>query len=252
MNLRPASADSYFFGGVALPIKEALRGIRHVVMVARDVAICFKDRLPDSLRSFGTAVIMRFDRFAAKVDRNSSLAVHRFLDPAISRDAETAAFSRLISRDAAAILFAKVAYDNLKLTIPYICRNTELHESFFVSEMLAAFAYRKAAKGFPDTSDDIEKAALLLSSMCHSGVIRTAVSANAFRSSDDAIRGLAGMANFATVLWLVVARDCTPEGEEGLLFACCDLAIVLAPQIDEAGEDSTRLNALLNTHADMV
>lgn len=249
---RPVLTGNYFFGGVALPVKEALRGVRHVLLSVRGAALRSGDRLPRPLRAFGGEAAGRLDRLAARVDRNSSLVAHRYLDPAISRDAETAAFSRLVQHGDAAVLFAKVAYDNLKLTVPYMCRNAERQESFFISEMLAAMAYRKAARRFAGRDDDIEKAALLLAAMLRTGVVRTAASANAAQSSEQAVRRLARMATFATVLWLVVARDCTPQGEEKLLFACCDLAIVLAPEIDAAGDDGGQLAALLKTHAGMV
>ena len=252
MSERHALADHHFFGALALPIKDLLRGIRHVLLGIRNQVSCLKNRLPRSLRRLGDMLIGRIDGLAARVDRNSSLVIHRYLDPEISRDAETAAFSKLIQREEAPMLFAKIAYENLKSTTDYLCRTAEHHDRFFISEMFAALAYRKAAQAFGDTETDLEKASVLLSSLLQTGPVRTASSTNAAVSPDEDVRQLARAASFAIVLWLVVARDCTPEGEEQLLFACADLSLAIIDRIEEAGEDSAELHMLLTEHVEVV
>lgn len=247
-----APLEVLLFHTVALPLKEALRGIRHILRAVRDRVACVLSALPNRVRPLGSAAVKQFDRVADRVDRRSSYLAHRYFDPQIAPDAETAALSKLIKRDDAAVFFAKVAYDNLKLVTAYICHSLGHEENYFISEMLAALAFRRAESRFATTTSDREKAGLLLASMYQTGILRTSASANAAKSADASVEKLARIAGFSTMLWLNVEKDCAPEGEEALLFACCDLAIAIADDIVSAGDDAEELTELLSANAGLV
>lgn len=247
-----APLEVLLFHTVALPLKEGLRGVRHILRAIRDRVACVLSSLPDKLRPFGSAAVKQFDRIADRVDRRSSYLAHRYFDPQIAPDAKTAAFSKLIKRDDAAVFFAKVAYDNLKLVTAYICNSLEREENYFISEMLAALAFRRAEARFAGATSDREKAGLLLASMYQTGILRTSASANATKSTDASIEKLARIAGFSTMLWLNVEKDCAPEGEEALLFACCDLAIAIADDVMSAGDDAEKLTDLLSLNSGLV
>lgn len=252
MDHRSEAGPERYLRGMALPVKDALRGVRYGLQSFRDAAVSLQSRLPGPLNTLGAAAIDRLDRVATEVDRNTSLVVHRYLDPLIARDAETAAFSNLIAHPNAPLLFARIGYDNLKPLIAYICKNYDHEESFFISEMLAAIAWQRAAAAMDETNDDTKKAALLLVSMSATGVVRTTTSANAARSSVDVTHKIARVAGFALIVWLLIERNCTPEDEEALLFTCCDLALALGEMIDAAGDDAALLSDLIESYAAKV
>ncbi len=252
MDHRSTSTHAYYLHGAALPVKDVLRGVRHGLRSIRNTAVSLQSKLPGPLGALGASTIGHVDRFVAKVDQNSSLVAHRYLDPEVARNGGTAAFAQLITRPDAAVLFAKIAYDNLKLVISYICEDLDRNDRYFISETLAAIAYQRAAGGFAARTDEIEKAALVLEAMLRVGVVRTSTSTSAAHSADDTVRQPAVTACFAVMLWLLVERDHGPEDEEPLLLACCDLAMVLREEIAAAGEDAETLADLLKTHVDMV
>lgn len=247
-----ASVEALLFHAVALPLKEALRGIRHIMRATRDRFACVLSSLPDKIRPLGSAAVDRFDRIADRVDRRSSYIAHRYFDPQIAPDAGTAALAKLIKRNDAPVFFAKVAYDNLKLVTAYSCDALEREENYFISEMLAALAYRRVESQILTSNDDKERAGLLLSSMYRTGVIRTSASINAVKSADPAVEKLARISCFSTMLWLNVEKDCAPEGEEALLFACCDMAIAVADEVVQAGDDVEALAKLLRNNIGLV
>lgn len=252
MGRQSVSVEVLLFHAVALPLKEALRGIRHLMRAIRDRVVCALSTLPDRIRPFGSAAVRRFDNIADRVDRRSSRIAHRYFDPQIAPDAQTAAFAKLVKRNDAPVFFAKVAYDNLKLVTAYVCGSLEHAENYYISEMLAALAYRRVESQFADLGSDRERAALLLSSMYRIGIIRTSASTNAAKSADLTVEKLARVACFSSMLWLNVEKDCAPEGEEALLLTCCDLAIAVADEIVEAGDDAEALGTLLSANVELV
>lgn len=251
MGPRPATRPEDYLGGVALPVKDVLRGVRYGLRSVRDTAASLQSKLPGPLGTLGAATIEHVDWLATKVDRNSSHVVRRYLDPLIMRDADRAVFSKLITLPNAPVLFAKAVYDHLKPSVAYIARTLDLDEHVFISEMLAAVAYQRVAATLNDV-DDVEKAAVLLTSMLETGVIRTATSQSAAESTDPATRRLAKMACFGIVLWLAVKADEEDADEEGLLFTCCDLAMALDAEIDAADDDEAALAGLLRHYVGMV
>ena len=240
------------FGNIALVIKEGLRGLRHIALFLRYFWGKIFESFPGFIRRPVFTMVNRFDKIAEKIDRKTSNAAHHYLDPAIARDSDTATFSKIIVREDASVVFAKTTYDNLKRIVGYLSSVMEIEERFFISEMLSACAYRKSVSKFEQLKPDRAKAGLLNASLLRQGVIRTRTSSNAVKSSDENIRKLARVSSFANMLWLVVARDYVPEREEDLLYACCDLAYVIAGQIEEAGEDYQKLGELLKTHVEII
>lgn len=240
------------YGNIALVLKEALRGTRYIVLSSRYFWGDLFKLLPAFIRRPIFKMVNRFDELAEKVDNKTSRAAHYYLDPAIARDSETATFSKIVVREDAPVVFAKLTYDNLKRIVKYLSSAMNIEEKFFISEMLSACAYRKSVNKFADMEQDRAKAGLLNSNLMHQGAIRTHTSTNAANSSDEDIRKLARVSCFANMLWLVVERDYAPESDEDLLYACCDLAFVIAGQIDNAGKDYQKLGELLIAHAEII
>ena len=252
MERQPVSLDVLLFHTIALSLKEALRGIRHVLRATRDRIACALSALPGRFKPMGSAAVRRFDRLAYRVDRRSSDIAHRYFDPQITPDANTAALAKLIGRDDAAILFAKVAYDSLKTATGYVGEALDQRDNFFISEMLGALAFRRAETGFGDAQNDRERAALLLVSMYRTGIVRTAATVNATRSTKRSVERTARISCFAVILWLSVEKSFAPEDEAALLFACCDLAIAIGDEIVSAGDDADALEALLGRTIGLV
>lgn len=240
------------FGNAALLLKEGLRGIRYVTLLARNFWVKVFTSLPSNLRRPVLSLMNQFDRFAEKIDRKTSTVAHYYLDPDIARDPDTATFSKIIVKEDAPVVFAKTSYDNLKLIVVYLSEVMNIEEKFFISEMLSACAYRKSVDRFSEFAKDYPKSGLLVSKLMQMGVIRTHTSANAVNSQNENIRKLAMVSCFSNMLWLVVARDFIPEREKELLYACCDLAIVIADQIDDAGDDPEALGEILKYHAEII
>lgn len=247
-----ASSLPNLLGNAALVLKEGLRGIRYITLSARYFWGEIFKSFPEAIRRPIFTIVGRFDDLAEKVDRRTSSAAHYYLDPEIARDSDTGTFTKIIERNDASVVFAKTTYDSLKLIVRYSSLAMEIEEKFFISEMLSACAYRKSVGRFADLHQDRDKAGLLAASLMRQGVIRTHTSYNAAKSQNENISKLAKVSCFANMLWLVIARDYIPEREEDLLYACCDLSLVIAGQIEEAGDDPEKLGALLKSHAEII
>ena len=98
MDHRSTSTHEYYLHGAALPVKDVLRGFRLGLRSIRKTAASLQSRLPEPLGALGASTISHVDWLVAKVDQNSSMVVHRYLDPEVARDAGTAAFAQLIAR----------------------------------------------------------------------------------------------------------------------------------------------------------
>lgn len=240
------------YGNIALVLKEILRGARYIALSLRYFWGEIIKSFPGFIRGPIFTMVNRFDKFAEKVDRKTSNAAHHYLDPTIARESKSATSAKIIVREDASVVFAKTTYDNLKRIVGYLSSTMDIKEKFFISEMLCACAYRKSAHIFTDLEQDKAKAGLLNASIIRQGIIRTHISSNAAYSPVQKIRKLARISSFAHMLWLVVARDYLPEREEDLLYACCDLAYVIASQIEDAGEDYQKLDELLKAHAKII
>lgn len=244
---------------LVLSIKDGLRGIRHILISLRNSLSRVGKVSPAPVRQFGQVLVHHFDQLADRVDRNTSSMVHRYLDPAISRRADVAVLSRITTFDeaTASVIFAKISYDNLKTAIAYLCDKTDNEGHFFVSEALGAVAYGRAAAGFEaagqeNASDENARAAVLSQALLRVGMVRTGGSANAASAADAATRKIAELGVFASVLWLVIERESTPESEDGLLIDCCDLALAQAETITSALEDTQLLAELVTFSRDSV
>lgn len=246
------SSYSYFYDNAALILKECLRGARHLTLYARYLGLKVLSSFPAFIRRPTRSVVTRVDHLAEEVERRTSFVIHQYLDPDITRDSQTATFSKIIIREDAPVVFAKISYDNLKLIVAYLSPTLEVDDKFFISEMLSACAYRKSAAHFAEFEKDRTKAGLLAAQMMHQGVIRTHNSTNAVKSASANVAQLAKVSCFAHLLWMVIARDYAPEQENNLLYACCDLSAVIAGQIEEAGEDPHKLGEILKVHAEII
>lgn len=244
--------SAFVFDNVVLVLKEGLRGVRHLSLYARSLGLRVTSYLPGFIRRPTRSAVSHVDHIAERIERRTSDVVHHYLDPEITRDSETATFAKILDRENAAVLFAKTTYDNLKITLNYLSPTLEVSDKFFISEMLSACAYRKSAAHFNDFEEDYTKAGLLVAQLIRQGAIRTRKSKNAARSSELNVTQLAIVSCFAHMLWLVIAREYVPERERDLLYACCDLSLVISKQIEEAGDDPLMLGELLKVHAEII
>jgi len=220
--------------------------VRLIVRLLRNRAGRLLDFSPAPVKSLGTVVVDRFDRIADRVNRNTSRIAHRYLDPKVSRKADVAVLSRLAALDDAnaSVIFAKLSYDNMKNAVAYLCNRCDSSSSFFISEMLGAVAYGKAAGSFKSEIPEAEKAAALMQSLLQIGMLRTGNSANAANAQQRTTRQIASLSAFATVLWLIIERELTPESEEELLIDCCDLSLAQSEAIETAFDTQTPTEAM--------
>lgn len=244
--------SAYVFDNVVLVLKEGLRGIRHISLYVRSLGLRVTSYLPEFIRRPTRTAVSHVDHIAEKVERRTSDVVHYYLDPEITRDSESATFAKILVRENAAVLFAKTTYDNLKITLDYLSPTLEVSDKFFISEMLSACAYRKSSGQFNGFEDDYNKAGLLVAQLIRQGAIRTGKSKNAVKSSELNVTQLVKVSCFAHMLWLVIAREYVPERERDLLYACCDLSVVIFEQIEAAGDDPQKLGELLKVHAGII
>lgn len=239
---------------LTLSVKDGLRGIRHITLSLRNWFATFAKASPRPVRKVGQALIDRFDRIADHVDRNTSRIAHRYLDPTISRRADAAVLSRIITMEEgrASVIFAKLNYDNLKPVVAYLCDKLDHEGHFFISETLGAVAYGRGEAEFTESQRETEKAAILVRALLRIGMVRTSTSANAGSSTDDITRQIGRLGSFATILWLVIERESTPESEYALLFDCCDLALAQLEAIENAIDDQHKLAELIKFSRDAV
>ena len=93
--------------------------------------------------------------------------------------------------------------------------------------------------------------------MLKCGVVRPNTSRYADENRHQESQKLASVICFAHMLWLLIARDITSKDmvqakQLALLHTCCDLALVLYDQIQEAGHTPDELTRLLSTYAKIV
>lgn len=239
---------------LALSIKDGLRGVRHVLQSLRNRFVSLTKASPTPVRKVGQALIDRFDRIADQVDRNTSRIVHRYLDPNISRSADTAVLSRIIALEEgkASIVFAKLNYDNLKPVVAYLCDKFDHEDHFFISETLGAVAYGRGVAEFDNSENEAVKAAALVRALLRIGMVRTSTSTNAGNSTEETTRLIAQLASFTVILWLVIERESTPESEDSLLFDCCDFALAQTEKISLAIDNKSDLAELIAFSKDVV
>ena len=228
--------------------------MRHIGFWLRKRIASLFNKLPSSIQTVSDAAIGAFDNIADKVDRNTGAMAHRYLDPKIARFADEAILARLANLDntSASVLYAKVMYDNLKTATAYFCRSLNVDQQFFISEMLAAVAYGRAASTIQTTYCVQRKAAELLLATQSIGVVRTATGANAALASDDEIATVSKAASFAALLWLIIERGNSPFDEEVLLVDCCDLTLARLEQVNAVGPDVQSTETLLTSCAEIV
>lgn len=239
-------------GNIAIALKEGLRGARYMALTGRMLFLQLVSKLPFGLKTPITKSVHKFDVIAQRVDEETSKVVHHYLDPSIARDSDNATFSKIIARDDASVVFAKTSYDNLKQIVNYLSPHIGIEQKFFISEMLSACAFRKAFSQFQSVDGDHTRAAILVEQLLQQGAIRTQTSSNAAKSDIPEIAQLARVSCFANMLWLSLARDYVPDREEDLLYACCDLALVIDQQIEDATGDIEKFGELLKYHAEIV
>ena len=259
----PLTHRSHFLEVAALAIKDSLRGVLHISLHNRSICIEAVRLFPDSMTQPSKSVVRRVDYLAEKVARRTAGIVHQYLDPAIPEDWQLTTFDKIIHQDAGAHYFAKITYDNMKLAIAYLApRMAAPADNFFISEMLAAHAFRKAKISPIEKEANFHYAACVLSQMLKCGVVRPNTSRYADENRHQESQKLASVICFAHMLWLLIARDITSKDiasknmvqakQLALLHTCCDLALVLYDQIQGAGHTPDELARLLSTYAKIV
>lgn len=259
---RNYTITSHFSDHIATLLKDSLRGVRHIALYIRGKLLGFFKVLPSFMSRPADSVAARVDHIATRVERRTSKAVHRYLDPDSAEDPHTLTLNRILSSNDAPYIFAKSTYDSLKIVLPYISKQLGGEEQYFISEWFAACTFHRGMtildRGKSDSAqgDDNDRmfqlAGLLTQHLISQGVIRTRHSANAATSTDSTISKVAITSCFAAMLYLTIFRESAEKRENYLLLLCCDVSINIVPDIIAAKDDPVALTELLRQNSALI
>lgn len=265
---RNYTLTSHFSDHIATVLKDSLRGVRHIALYVRGKLVSLFKALPSSISKPADSVATRVDHIAARVERRTSKAVHRYLDPVRAEDPHTLTLHRIMDGEDAPYVFAKSTYDSLKIVVPYISDQLGGEEQFFISEFFAACAFHRAVtdldkknadastqtdSSFAEDSDDMFRlAGLLALHLIRQGVIRTRHSANAASSNESPIGKIAIASCFAAILYLTISREAGEKRENYLLLLCCDVSLNVISDIIAAKDDARALSQLLSQNSALI
>ncbi len=224
----------------ALPLKDALKGLRFTLRQGRRLLEPVTARMPGPLDE----VLERVDHLADDAVRVSGRALERLFD----LRAQVASVPDLPASHTAAqsdARFAQAAGRALEFALARYGA-----DRLMVSETLLARSYQAVA-GQAFQGLEAQAAALMLHMLEHRVI---GIVPGTGLGLDATDRVVAAMATFAVMLWLLTDRDADAEGqrEEDLLAICCDVAQALHSEILVIGEDAAALAALLAHHAEVI
>ncbi len=225
-----------------------MRGARHILLSIRALVINVFKASPTPLEKAGLTLVDRVDQIYEKVDRNTSRMAHRYLDSELVRGENSAVLENILKHNdpGAAVLFGAVAYEHLKPVVSYICDKNDYEGHFFISEMLGAISYGRISSSFGQIEHLHEIAALIIDDLLKIGMIRTSKASNAAIVSQHDARLIARLSIFSLMIWLIIERESTPQGEQALLFDCCDIAMAQSTIIDNAIDNMKDLSDIIS------
>lgn len=225
----------------ALPIKDALRGLRTGLRTGGGLIRRLPDTSPRPVAALLRDVLQRADLLGQEVDQASSRLFHRLLDRPEMRDFGGRSLAVLLEEPEGGELFAARLYFGLGIAF----QRLSLPGRELLSEVLAAQAFDRVCRAAPPAGDVYAVAAeLLLEADEHSFAPAPPFTPRA--GAEDR-----RLALFAVILWMLVDGG-SDDDEETLLGVCLDAACALGRQIADLPRDRAALRALLCDYARLI
>lgn len=221
-----------------LPVKEALRGLRHLLHRGRSMAqdIAPVSRLPEPAADIASVLLRGVDGVAETAEAVASGIARRVLGAGAT---PTARLADIAAGPDAAGAFAAAAYAGLRGALRALGA-----PDAWVSETAALAAWAEAGAG---PGGDADLAGRLHPALLRAGAMRHVAAPDGAGMAPDAV---AQVAAFAALLWLLAARDAEDAGRA--LEAAVAVAAALERDLAAAGGDPTRLAALFTEFRDHV
>ncbi len=232
-----------------LPVKDALRTLRHTLLRGRTALEAPLDPLPSPLGSVARGVLSDVDSLAGRVSGVAESLTEHFLDSRWRSLPQAATLEDIQHTDEPDIAFAQAAYRVLTRAMHYLGGVEAL-----VSEMRAAEAYRAAERSPLARQDRFGFSAALVAELRRRRVVASVVAAAGGQRGDRTDPSVVDVAVFALALWLLTDRDDDGDWEaaESLLQTCCDIAWALRVDVAQRLASPERLRDLLAAYVDKV
>lgn len=230
--------------GATLPIKDALRMLRHTMRIGRARLGEPPAPMPGPVDTVARRVLDEVDHVAGQINAVAAGLSHRLLDA--EPVARSPTLEEIVGRTDPAVTFAAAAYRGTTRALRLLGACDGL-----VSETRAAEAFRAALR---ETGPGDRYA--LAAAIAH-GFGRRHVVINVLALPETAPEGLSGveigrLAVFAVMLWLLADRLPEDEDPDGLLAAACAMARALSDDLARAGWTREAIGALLRAYADHI
>lgn len=224
----------------ALPVKDALRGLRTGLTAGRQAIQPLQAYVPPSVNGLLDGLFRQIDRIGLRVERETSLMMHSMFDQPDRQPRRSWTLARMAADPAGPRVFAERLYSGIAVAFERMSLPSEL-----LSEALAARAFDRALRADPAPEDIHDLAAALVIE----ADARVFVPPPPFAArAPVADRRLA---LFAVMLWLLVDPDEDPD-EQALLGLCIDAASALGRQIDDLPDDRGAIRRLLADYARLI
>lgn len=228
----------------AMPLREALRGLRHVL---RRSGTSLREtlpveRLPKPAADVAVAVLREVEDVARTVDRAATDLVRRV----IGADERAAPRLDAPPDPARASAFAAAAYTALQTVLERLGAG-----EVFISEAGLRDGYLSLGENANASQDEAARAAELMMSLLRARVVRDPPAMPEARVPP---KNLTPVALFALLLWLLAPRAEDDAESVAALDAASDIAAALSSDVTAAADahDTGRLAALFAEFADNV
>ena len=225
------------FGTAALPLKDALRGLRYVLRRGRDVFDVPAALAPPPVSATARTVLGQVDQLAHRADQAAGGLLHRLMDvPGTGRHLPVPAYTQPADQLDSPEAFAQAVYRGLSHLLDCLGARDSV-----ISEVEAAAAYGTVAAG----PDQAGRAAALMVALHDRRVIRE-VAVPVGIASGAAPAALATQALFGFCLWLLIEPPEPPLTDEMLLEDCAEVALALASKLPPGRPDPAAMAVLFS------
>ncbi len=213
---------------LAMPVRDALRGMRKTLSGPLKLMEPVEGALPEPLRQVARRVGGQPQTPRPDPELADVLGLSDFAN----------------SRDATA-RFARTTYQGLKFALNRLGR-----DDLLISETVAGLAYRTVQRQNADGADPFQISAQIFEQLVGHHV--SGVAPGTSIGLHDAEEQINALAVFAVLLWILVDREIAETNEAEVLALCVDVTASVADQVMEASPDRAQLAGLLSTYAGAI
>lgn len=227
----------------ALPVKDALRGLRTGfstgMTTGRKIIAPLLDTTPRPVADLMRDIAHRAEQVTPEVEHATSRLVHLLLDRPGAGDFRGWSLARMVAEPAGAEVFAARLYHGVDRAFRQLGLPPDL-----LSEMRAAQAFDALRQTLPH--DDLHALAAELLLGADERMFAPPPPFAARAAAEDR-----RLALFGVMLWLL-ADDGSDEDEEALLGVCLDAAMAVGRQVSDLPRDRAALRGLLFDYARLI